>query len=103
MGMLERIPEARGAFGIQLRNGVPVDAVDGAVSPDGVVVGTMIHGLFENARVRETLLAALRRARGWSNAATPGAATNDADEYDRLADVLRANARMDLLHEMVGL
>jgi adenosylcobyric acid synthase len=103
MGLLERIPEARGAFGIQLRNGVPVDAVDGAVSPDGVVVGTMIHGLFENARVRETLLAALRRARGWSNAATPGAATNDADEYDRLADVLRANARMDLLHEMVGL
>ena len=103
MGVVERLDGARGAFGLHQRNGAPVDDIDGAVSSDGAVVGTMIHGLFENAHVRRALLAALRRERGWGDVAISGRVTDETDEYDRLADVVRANVRTDLLHAMVGL
>src|ERR1019366_318336 len=103
MGLVERLGGARGAFALRERNGAPVDDVDGAVSPDGCVVGTMIHGLFENPHVRRALLAGLRRARGWGELATTSHVANETDEYDRLAEVVRANIRTDLLNRMVGL
>jgi adenosylcobyric acid synthase len=103
MGLVERLDGARGAFALHERNGAPVDDVDGAVSPDGCVVGTMIHGLFENPHVRRALLAGLRRARGWGELATTSHVANETDEYDRLAEVVRANIRTDLLNRMVGL
>lgn len=103
MGRVERLGGASGAFALHQRNGAPADDRDGAVSPDGVVVGTMIHGLFENAHLRQALLAALRRARGWDAPAPAGTTTGETDEYDRLAEVVRANVRTDLLHRMVGL
>jgi adenosylcobyric acid synthase len=103
MGKVEREGAAAGAFTIHARNGEPEDAVDGAVSPGGAVIGTMIHGLFENEGTRRALVASLRIARGWANVATPAVAAEGADEYDRLADVLRANLRTDLLDALVGL
>ncbi len=102
MGRVERVGEASGAFAIHQRNGEPADQRDGAVSPDGAVVGTMIHGLFENAGVRRALLSLLRRERGLSEPPLGAAAVNE-DEYDRLAEVLRTNVRTDLLHQLVGL
>ena len=38
--------------------------MDGAVSADGSVVGTMLHGLFDNASVRRALIAYLRERKG---------------------------------------
>jgi adenosylcobyric acid synthase len=37
---------------------------DGAVSPDGRVCGTYVHGLFDDARMCRALVSALRRRRG---------------------------------------
>jgi adenosylcobyric acid synthase len=39
-------------------------ADDGAVSPDGRVCGTYVHGLFDDARLCRALVGALRRRRG---------------------------------------
>jgi adenosylcobyric acid synthase len=50
-------------------------ALDGAVSPDGRIVGTYVHGLFESADVRRALLGALARRRGL--AFTPRPAPDD--------------------------
>jgi adenosylcobyric acid synthase len=60
---------------------------DGAVSADGIVAGTYLHGLFQRAEPRRALLRALAGARGYSW--QPG---YDAmrDTYERLADVLEA-------------
>ena len=102
MGRLERIEGAHAAFTILQRNGAPTEDGDGAVSSDGTVVGTMIHGLFENGHVRQALVATLRNARGWGSVATAEPATIAVDEYDRLADVLAMSVRVDLLHKMVG-
>jgi adenosylcobyric acid synthase len=101
MGRLERLPGAQGAFSIRARNGGADEDIDGAVSPDGVVVGTMIHGLFENAGVRRALVERLRRTKGLA-APEREVERGAGDEYDRIADVVRANMRMDLLNRLVG-
>jgi adenosylcobyric acid synthase len=88
------------SFAIVSRNGISSDACDGAVSPDGNVVGTLLHGLFENTAVTASLLDHLRRRRGlpargaslWSREAA----------YDRLAEAARQHFAPDLLHKLAG-
>jgi adenosylcobyric acid synthase len=89
------------AFTIERRNGEDDRDHDGESSRDGSVVGTMMHGLFDNASLRSGLVAALRRRKG---VAAPRAIAADApvDEMDRLAAVVRANVDMDLLWRLVG-
>jgi len=67
------------------RRGQPAREPDGAVS--GPVAGTLVHGLFEDDRVREALVRAL--------GAAPGAARGR-DPYDTLADHFAA--ALDLAH-----
>jgi len=45
--------------------------LDGAVSADGLVVGTYVHGLFGHERLRSALFAALGRMTGRPYAAGP--------------------------------
>jgi adenosylcobyric acid synthase len=97
MGRVQRRAGARGPFAIHARNGAIDDDVDGASSPDGVVVGTMIHGLFDDAGVRRTLLAKLRERRGLP---APGPSAPQPDEFDRLAAALRESIDVPLLHRL---
>jgi len=60
---------------------------DGAVSLDGLVAGTYVHGLFHNDAIRTTLVGALARRRG---IVLRGAARAE-DPYDRLADAVAAH------------
>jgi adenosylcobyric acid synthase len=101
MGRIERQGGAPGAFAIHARNGAPEDDVDGAVSADGAVVGTMLHGLFESASLRRALIASLRRRKGLApvDPAEPAPTT---DEYDRLAAVLRDNVDTSLLDHLLA-
>ncbi|HYU20228.1 MAG TPA: cobyric acid synthase [Chloroflexota bacterium] len=81
-GQLERL------FAIHERSGQTVDDSDGLFSPDGLVLGTYLHGLFENPPIRAALL-------GWLSARTgrapaPVAAPIDRErQYDALADAVR--------------
>jgi adenosylcobyric acid synthase len=101
MGRVER-SAGPPVFAIERRNGNPEAELDGALSPDGNVVGTMIHGLFENAGVREALLGTLRKRRGIA-APVGGRPESAVDEYDRLADVVRGNVDMKLLRRVMRL
>lgn len=102
MGRLERLPGASGAFTITRRNGRPERDIDGDVS--GAVIGTMIHGLFDNECARRALLNHLRRKKPLAAAlSTSPSVSTEHDEYDRIAEVLRANLDMARLHSMVGL
>jgi adenosylcobyric acid synthase len=68
------------------RDGRPAQIDDGAVSQDGRVWGTYVHGLFAHAQFRRHWLLAL----GWRESA-PGAGGNRLDAqgvYDRLADAV---------------
>lgn len=93
--------EPRGLFIIEQRNGQAAAIADGAVSDDGVVVGTMVHGILDNGCIRRRLLDGLAARRGLAPRSAPvAAATPDAD-YDRLAAVVRGHLDMAALHRIV--
>jgi adenosylcobyric acid synthase len=86
---------------------------DGAVSPDGLVFGTYLHGLFQNDGAVSALLSYLYRKKGlrFDGRAAPGGSPipvsagsihpegkKDAgvpDTYDRLADLFEAHLDME--------
>jgi adenosylcobyric acid synthase len=103
MGRVERVGGAAAAFAIGSRGGKAEPALDGAVSADGAVVGTMIHGILDNDGLRRSLLAALRERRGLPRAAGEPAIPSRHEEYDRLANAVEASLDRALLDRIVGL
>jgi adenosylcobyric acid synthase len=101
MGAVERAAGARAALEITSRNGAPCRQEDGAVSAAGAVVGTLVHGLFENDAVRAALLGALRARRGLAAPRGPAVPTRDA-EYDRLARAVLDSVDWTLLCRIAG-
>jgi adenosylcobyric acid synthase len=102
-GVVEPLPGASAPFRLRERNRGGVDLTDGAVGESGVVVGTLIHGLLENEVVRGALLGNLRARRAVSQreAVPPPSARDPLAEYDRLADVVKANVDWALLQRIV--
>ena len=90
MGATTLGPLARPLLRLVRRSVRGVDLLDGAVSGDGRVWGTYLHGLFDRPEARQALLAALRRRRGLSAPAAQPVSTLEA-ELDRLADHLEAH------------
>jgi adenosylcobyric acid synthase len=103
MGMLSLDAGARPAFRIVTRNGAECDALDGAVGTGGHVVGTMIHGIFENAAVRRSLLLYLCKRKGVALPAPTGHAPSRQAEFDRLAAAAREHLDGALLRRLAGL
>jgi adenosylcobyric acid synthase len=67
------------------------------------VIGTYLHGLFDNPPVRRSILgwAARRRGLVYEQSVNP---TDDREAgYDRLAAVLRASLDIPLLYRLIGL
>jgi len=93
------------AFHIEDRSDVPVSeetSFDGVLAPSGRVLGTYIHGLFHNGELRRCILRALARAKGVTLPPLVGDHSID-QEYDKLADWVRASLNMDLIYQMSGL
>ena len=76
--------------------------VCGAVDNSGRVLGTYVHGFFDNDTLRHSFLAAARRAvdlapaETWANVATEREA-----RIDRLADHLRKSLDMNLIRSWI--
>jgi adenosylcobyric acid synthase len=73
--------------------------VDGAVTPDGRVAGTYLHGVLEQQDVRHRLVEALAARRGfrWSGMGGP-----TVDGYEVLADTLEGCLQLERLPSLVG-
>ena len=96
MGRVEAFHQNIGMFEIIDGTEHGNHAMDGAVGRDGSVVGTMIHGLFENDALRSGLLRALRRRKGVNDPVQLGAIPTKESEYDRLAQTVRES--LDTVH-----
>jgi adenosylcobyric acid synthase len=79
--------------------GAEAAVADGAVSPDGLVIGTYAHGLFGGPELRNALLASLAARRG----TTFKPSDLPADPYARLSRWLRASIDVADLLERCGL
>ena len=76
---------------------------DGAVSNDGNVIGSYLHGIFDNDEFRLELINRLRRNKGLSPMLPEELNTVDKErEYDKLADWFREHINMDLVYEHLG-
>ena len=76
----------------------PEDRYDGAISNDGTVMGTYIHGLFDNHEFRRVFINYLRKRKGLSLQTTVKQISKEA-EYDNLAALIRENVDMERIYE----
>ncbi len=103
MGAVRRDTGAEAPFRILARNSIAAHAADGAISRDGAVAGTMLHGIFENDVLRAAFLEGLRRRKGLVARSDARAIASREAEYDRLAAAVAANVDLKTLRSIVGL
>lgn len=103
MGRTEFFSPFQPAFTITCRSGQAVTQDDGVVRPDGLVMGTYIHGIFDNDEFRRAVVNALRNRKGLAPLAA-GESTRQRKEasYNRLAGVVRQNLDMELIYRIIG-
>ncbi|WP_371371361.1 cobyric acid synthase [Sporomusa aerivorans] len=103
MGRTQFLSSVDPAFTITTRSGQQMHMPDGAVSADGLVMGTYMHGIFDNDVYRRKVLDALRVRKGLAplGAVSDTQALKDA-AYNRLADVVRKSMDMDLVYRIMN-
>lgn len=99
MGRTEGAGMAR-PFELFERSSRPCALFDGCLSADGNILGTYIHGLFHNDDFRHAVLQMLADRGGKTLPANDSGFSGD-EEYDRLATLVRANLKMDLIESLL--
>lgn len=96
-------PGARRPFRVVERGGRAAEELDGAVRPDGAVLGTYLHGVLASAALRRALLGHVVARAG--RAALPGwgVPAPPATRYDRLADAVAAALDLPAIGRLAGL
>ena len=75
------------------------DRFDGAISADGLILGTYLHGLFETSPARDALL----RWAGLARPSAPDYTQVREIAIDRLADAVEASLNVDRIFELLDL
>ena len=101
MGVTTCLDEPRPVSRIFQRGAIPVAVEDGAVSADGRVFGTYLHGIFDNTPFREGYLNRIRAEKGMP--LRHGSNETAADPFDRLAGHLEQHLDMPRLFAICGL
>jgi len=87
-------------FELTQRSSQTISDFDGCSSADGNVIGTYLHGLFQNDQLRRALLAELAARKGQVLASNPRLYSVD-EHYDRLAALVRDSLNMELVLRLV--
>lgn len=97
-------PSGNAAFSIESRSGQPCipQEVDGCVSPDGRVLGTYIHGLFNNQELCNGVIKSIMETKGGSSNFN-GHNIDKGNEFKKLSALVRSNMDVDLLYQIAGL
>ncbi len=106
MGDTQRGTAHQPAFKIIERLGQKAEVEDGAISTDGRVWGTYIHGLFDNNGFRRSFIDSLRKNKGLSSGNRLEGFDYKAfkeQEYDKLAAVLRKELDMPRIYKIIGI
>ncbi|NJD53106.1 MAG: cobyric acid synthase [Candidatus Methanoperedens sp.] len=80
----------------ETEGGKPAFGDDGSVSENGIIIGTYLHGLFENDNFRNSFLSYLYNQKGliYENKIR-------ADGIEELAAIIRSHVNMDLIYRML--
>ncbi len=93
-------PRATQPFQIEQRSAESCSELDGALSEDGNILGTYIHGLFHNDDLRRAILRELAARKGKELPAVTASFSYD-EQYNRLADHVRKSLNMDLISRLL--
>ncbi|MBI2471972.1 MAG: cobyric acid synthase [Planctomycetes bacterium] len=87
------------------RAGETVEILDGCVSANGNVIGTYIHGIFDNDEFRSKLIDYLRLKKGLyaSNGYHVNSQNIKDRRYNELADIVRRNMDMNIIYNILNL
>jgi len=88
-------------FTVLGRGGQDTEEAEGAMSADGTVVGTYLHGIFASPALRRALLAALAQRKGITPDPRWGTPESSGARYDRLADAVAATLDVAALAKLV--
>jgi adenosylcobyric acid synthase len=91
------------AFAVTVRGGERLNEADGAVSADGAVTGTYLHGLFADDALRGAVLRAVAERAGRAPDPRWGQARGASARYDRLADIVADAVDVAAVATLVGL
>jgi len=80
--------------------GESVERAEGAVSNDGRIMGTYVHGLFDAPLFRRMFLNRLREARGWSPLEVTTGSSLD-QELDQLADFVQRHVDLAAIDAII--
>ena len=87
------------AFRITERQGKRTGDFDGALSEDGRIWGTYMHGVFDEDNFRRSFLNKIRLKKGWRPLSSTVFELDK--EFDKLADLVRENVDMDQFYEIM--
>jgi adenosylcobyric acid synthase len=105
MGETKLLNELSPFLRIIERSGKGISMVDGAVSNNGNVIGTYVHGILDNDEFRLGLINYLRKNKGISPLLRDELITakrEKEEQYDRLADLVRKHIKMDMIYKLIG-
>ncbi|MGF7185774.1 adenosylcobyric acid synthase [Desulfitispora alkaliphila] len=102
MGNTSSVGNGAAVVKITERSGKSVEIKDGAVNAQGNVVGTYIHGIFDNDQLRHKVLNNLRQQKGWKPLNTrPISKVNQEKAYENLAKHVRSSVQLKKLYEIM--
>ncbi|WP_196593162.1 cobyric acid synthase [Pectinatus sottacetonis] len=102
MGVTEFTEKVQHPFIIDTSSGRKAYKIDGAVSADGLVLGSYIHGIFDNDEYRRSLLNILRAKKGLQPlAAKQNYAAQKQAAFNRLAQTVRSALNMSRLTRII--
>ena len=77
--------------------------VDGVMNAQGNVLGSYLHGLFDDGQLFAAIAAHIRKEKGivTENQAPVSFQEFREREFDRIADIVRASVDMDMIYKIV--
>jgi len=104
MGRTNLLSGAQPFAHLTTRSQESVDLWDGAVSANGLVLGTYLHGIFDNDLFRQNIIRFLCEKKGFALEGCDIKTQQELKEeaYDQLAQLVRENMNMPLLYEIMG-
>ncbi|CUH94015.1 Cobyric acid synthase [Propionispora sp. 2/2-37] len=91
-------------FTITSRSGQDTECYDGIVRQDGLVMGTYIHGIFDNDGYRQSILDKLRERNGLPSIVRKhNTRAEKQASYNRLADIVRRHLDMKAVYRLMNL